>query len=94
LTPPERRAALLRHVREELAGVLGLSVERRDELDPGLRLDALGLDSLMTMELFMGLGRGLELALAADWFTPGPTLAEIAQVLARRLEASLAGGAP
>ena len=92
-TPPERRAALLRYVREELAGVLGLSAERRDGLDATLRLDALGLDSLMTMELFMGLGRGLELPLAADWFTPGPTLAEIAQVLIRRLEAKLAGSA-
>jgi hypothetical protein len=47
----------------------------------------------MTMELFMGLGRGLELPLAADWFPSGPTLAEIAQVLARRLEASLMGRA-
>jgi acyl carrier protein len=93
LTLPERRAALLSHVREELAGVLGLGSERRDELDPALRLDALGLDSLMTMELFMGLGRGLELPLAADWFPSGPTLAEIAQVLARRLEASLMGRA-
>lgn len=91
LSLPERRAALLRHVREELAGVLGLGAERRDELDPALRLDALGLDSLMTMELFMGLGRGLELSLAADWFPSGPTLVEIAQVLARRLEASLTG---
>jgi len=94
LSPPERRAALLRHVREELAGVLALGAERRDALDPALRLDALGLDSLMTMELFMGLGRGLELSLAADWFPPGPTLSEVAQVLVRRLEASLAGGAP
>lgn len=92
-TLPERRAALLSYVREELAGVLGLGSERRDELDPALRLDALGLDSLMTMELFMGLGRGLELPLAADWFPSGPTLAEIAQVLARRLEASLTGRA-
>ncbi len=92
LTLPERRNALLRFVREELAGVLGLGAERRDALDPALRLDALGLDSLMTMELFMGLGRGLELPLAADWFPAGPTLAEIAQVLVRRLEASLAGG--
>lgn len=92
LSPPERRAALGRHVAEELAGVLGLAADRRDRLDPGIRLDALGLDSLMTMELFMGLGRSLELPLAADWFPPGPTLAEIAQVLVRRLEASLAGG--
>ncbi|MBK7948349.1 MAG: acyltransferase domain-containing protein [Deltaproteobacteria bacterium] len=92
LSPPERRAALGRHVVEELAGVLGLAPDRRDRLDPGIRLDALGLDSLMTMELFMGLGRSLELPLAADWFPPGPTLAEIAQVLVRRLEASLAGG--
>ena len=93
LTLPERRAALLRHVRDELAGVLGLGAERRDGLDPALRLDALGLDSLMTMELFMGLGRSLELPLAADWFPPGPTLAEIAQVLVRRLEANIARGA-
>jgi len=91
-TPPERRAAMLRHVVEELASVLGLGAERRERLEPASRLDALGLDSLMTMELFMGLGRSLELALAADWFPPGPTLAEIAQVLVKRLETSLADG--
>ncbi|MEZ4331579.1 MAG: beta-ketoacyl synthase N-terminal-like domain-containing protein [Myxococcota bacterium] len=93
LSPPERRAALLRHVVEELAGVLGLSTERREGVDPASRLDALGLDSLMTLELFMGLGRSLELPLAADWFPPAPTLAEIAQILVRRLETSLAGAA-
>lgn len=92
LTPPERRAAMVRHVVDELAGVLSLGAERRERLDPASRLDALGLDSLMTMELFMGLGRSLELPLAADWFPPGPTLMEIAQVLVRRLEASLAEG--
>ncbi|MFO0688071.1 MAG: beta-ketoacyl synthase N-terminal-like domain-containing protein [Myxococcota bacterium] len=92
LTPPERRAAMVRHVVDELAGVLSLGAERRERLDPASRLDALGLDSLMTMELFMGLGRSLELPLAADWFPPGPTLVEIAQVLVKRLEASLADG--
>lgn len=90
LSPPERRATLLRHVCDELAGVLALSSERREALDPTSRLDGLGLDSLMSMELFMGLGRSLELTLAADWFPAGPSLAEIAQVLVRRLEASLA----
>ncbi|MBY0399170.1 zinc-binding dehydrogenase, partial [Myxococcota bacterium] len=92
LSPPERRAAMVRHVVEELAGVLSLGFERRERLDPGSRLDALGLDSLMTMELFMGLGRSLELPLAADWFPSGPTLVEIAQVLVKRLEASLSEG--
>ena len=93
LTPPERRAAMLRHVVDELAGVLGLGAEGRERIDAGGRLDALGLDSLMTMELFMGLSRGLDLPLTADAFPAGPTLSEIAQVLVRRLDAGLIGAA-
>jgi hypothetical protein len=45
------------------------------------------------MELFMGLGRGLDLDITADWFDSIPSLAAIAAVLVERLEeaASAAG---
>ena len=71
---------------EMLAGVLSLSEDQRLALDVGSQLDAVGLDSLMTMELFGGLGRGLDLEIAADWFESIPSLAEIAAVLVERLE--------
>jgi len=86
LTPPERRSTMQQFVCEMLAGVLGLSEDQRLALDVGSQLDAVGLDSLMTMELFMGLGRDLDLDIAADWFESIPSLAEIAAVLVERLE--------
>jgi acyl transferase domain-containing protein/D-arabinose 1-dehydrogenase-like Zn-dependent alcohol dehydrogenase/acyl carrier protein len=86
LTPPERRTTMQQFVCETLAGVLGLSEEQRLALDVGSQLDAVGLDSLMTMELFMGLGRDLDLDIAADWFDSVPSLAAIAAVLVERLE--------
>jgi acyl carrier protein len=82
-----------RFVCDALASVLGLSEEQRLAIDVGSQLDEVGLDSLMTMELFMGLGRGLNLDIAAGWFDSVPSLAAIAAVLVERLEeaASAAG---
>jgi acyl carrier protein len=93
LTPPERRTTMQQFVCDALAGVLGLSEEQRLAIDIGSQLDEVGLDSLMTMELFMGLGRGLDLDITADWFDLIPSLAAIAAVLVERLEeaASAAG---
>jgi len=93
LTPPERRTTMQQFVCDALAGVLGLSEEQRLAIDIGSQLDGVGLDSLMTMELFMGLGRGLDLDITADWFDSIPSLAAIAAVLVERLEeaASAAG---
>jgi acyl carrier protein len=85
LSPPERRAAMQRLVVDELAGVLGMSEEERQAVDLGSRIDALGLDSLMTMELFMGMGRELELEIRADWFEATPSLAQVATVLVDRV---------
>jgi acyl transferase domain-containing protein/D-arabinose 1-dehydrogenase-like Zn-dependent alcohol dehydrogenase len=86
LAPPERRSMMRRFVCDALAGVLGLSEEQRLALDVESQLDAVGLDSLMTMEFFMGMGRDLQLEIAADWFESGPSLVGIAAVLVERLE--------
>ena len=72
----------------ELGAVLSLSPAQRDALSAASRLDTLGLDSLMSLELFMGLGRSLELEITPDWFESIPTLAEIAAKLAERYAAA------
>ncbi len=86
LAPPQRIRAMRELVVGSIAGVLGLSEQDREALDVSSRLDELGLDSLMTLEVFVGLGRDLELEIAADWFEPGPRLSDIADVLLERLE--------
>ncbi|HPG26130.1 MAG TPA: acyl carrier protein [Myxococcota bacterium] len=85
LARPERRAAMRRVVRDALAGVLGLSQEARLGLDLDRSLPSVGLDSLMTLELFVGLGRDLELEIGPDWFGVEPSLSGVANVLADRL---------
>jgi acyl carrier protein len=92
LAPAERRTTMPAFVCDALAGVQGLSEEQRAALDVESPLDSLGLDSLMTMELFMGMGRELELAITVDWFEAGPTLRQIAEVLVERLEEAVTGG--
>lgn len=92
LTPPERRLTMQQFVCDTLAGVLGLSEDQRLALDVGSQLDAVGLDSLMTMELFVGMGRDLDLEIAADWFESVPSLADIAAVLVERLEEAVGEG--
>ena len=82
----ERREATLALVTNELATVLDLDETQVEALEPGRRLDALGLDSLMTMELFVGLSRSLTLEIERDWFEGLPSLSEIAGVLADRIE--------
>ncbi len=88
----ERRGAMLGLVANELAAVLDLDEARVAALEPGRRLDALGLDSLMTMELFVGLSRSLSLDIERDWFEGLPSLAEIAGVLAERVGDSAGEG--
>ena len=92
LTAPERRLAMRQFVCDALSGVLGLSEEQRDAIDMEFRVDELGLDSLMTLELFMGLGRDLDLEIGADWFGSSPTLGHISAVLLDRFESITDGG--
>jgi acyl transferase domain-containing protein/NADPH:quinone reductase-like Zn-dependent oxidoreductase/acyl carrier protein len=84
LTPPERGRVMQDFVLAEISNVLGLREGQRQALDPLSRLDALGLDSLMSMELFVGLGRSLEMEITRDWFEAIPTLSEIGVTLADR----------
>ncbi len=88
LSPPEQKRAMQAFVFAELSAVLGLGATQRDALSAASRLDTLGLDSLMSLELFMGLGRSLELEITPDWFESIPTLAEVATRLAERYAAS------
>lgn len=88
---PERRAAAEACVREELAMVLGLDEAGRDALDAARGLDGLGLDSLMTLELFAGLARQLSLEIAPDWFDGMPSVSGIASVLAERIGGEAGG---
>ena len=90
----ERRRSMDRFVGDSLATVLSLGERDRAGLDLGRPLDELGLDSLMMMELFMGLSRELDLEIARDWFPTNPSVADVSAVLLEQLEeAALAAGA-
>jgi acyl carrier protein len=93
-SPAERRRTLLRLVKAELGSVLGLGSEECEALGDGRRLDSLGLDSLMTMELFVSLARGLDLEIDRGWFEGIPTLEGIARVLADRVGPEREGATP
>ena len=78
----------------ELGGVLGLGEAEAEALDASRALDGLGLDSLMTLELFTGLARQLELEIGRDWFASIPTLGEVAATLTERFAESVGAGGP
>jgi acyl carrier protein len=75
-----------RFVGDALATVLSLGEREREALDLARPLDQLGLDSLMMMELFMGISRELELEIARDWFPSAPSAADVSAVLLEQLE--------
>jgi len=83
LAPAERHGALERHLREHAARVLGLSPARIAVDQP---LGNLGFDSLMTLELRNRLESSLGLKLSATVVWNYPTLAALAEHLARKLE--------
>ena len=73
--PPEERRGLLRgFLAKSLAGVLGTAPEN---VPTDRSLLALGLDSLMAVELQMGVGRELEYDISPMQLLRGPTLEEL-----------------
>jgi phthiocerol/phenolphthiocerol synthesis type-I polyketide synthase C len=80
---PARRPMLEAHLREQAAKVLGLSPSR---IDPQRPLGSVGFDSLMTLDLRNRLEASLGLRLSATVVWNHPTVAALADHLARRME--------
>lgn len=83
---PRRRAALEEAIRGELAHVLRIAADRIDRNRP---LEALGLDSLMALELRNRLESETEIKLSATLAFNHPTVAALAAHLADRMELPL-----
>ncbi|HEX2691985.1 MAG TPA: SDR family NAD(P)-dependent oxidoreductase, partial [Kofleriaceae bacterium] len=83
LPPAERHGALEHHLRDHAARVLGLPPARIAVREP---LGNLGFDSLMTLELRNRIETSLGLKLSATVVWNYPTIAALAEYLARKLE--------
>ncbi|AUX41121.1 uncharacterized protein SOCE26_025260 [Sorangium cellulosum] len=91
-TPPARRPSLLAaHVTGEVAGVLGLAP---DHVDAHAPMSALGMDSLMALELRDRLEASLGIPMATTLVWQRPTVAEMASYLAERLSPDRAAPPP
>jgi len=67
---------------QEVAKILGISADR---IDPARPLNNLGMDSLMGVELALGLEERLGIRLPAMLLNEGPTVARIAQRIAEKV---------
>ncbi|HEX8111164.1 MAG TPA: beta-ketoacyl reductase, partial [Kofleriaceae bacterium] len=83
LAPAERHGALEHHLRDHAARVLGLPPARIPVQEP---LGNLGFDSLMTLELRNRIESSLGLKLSATVVWNYPTIAALAEYLARKLD--------
>jgi acyl carrier protein len=88
LAEEQLQAALIAWLRQQVAAVLRLDVERVPQDKP---LRALGLDSLMALELRNRLERNLRLKLSATLVWNYPTITAMAAFLASRLAVRLPG---
>jgi acyl transferase domain-containing protein len=89
---PERRARLLAHLRTQMAQVLGLG--GAEQVDPGVQLATLGVDSLMGVELSHRLTATLRHPVRATVVFDYPTLAQMADYLYGRVLGDANGAAP
>jgi aryl carrier-like protein len=89
--PGERLALLRPYVHEQAARVLGFSSTALDVATP---LSALGLDSLMAVQLKNRLLADLAVELPMAELLAGPTVAELSEGLAARLGGSAPAGGP
>jgi acyl transferase domain-containing protein/NADPH-dependent curcumin reductase CurA/acyl carrier protein len=83
----ERRERMIASVVEAVAAVLSLSASARDGLDLHLPLNRLGIDSLMGLELRIGLERDLALEIPPTFFVEEPSVNDVAELLLGRIEA-------
>lgn len=81
---PEQAVALVKElVLQELAQVLGIGAER---IDPKRPLRDLGLDSLMAVELALGLEQRLGAQLPSMMLSDAPTVEDVARRLVERVQ--------
>jgi len=93
LPPPARREALQVHLREQVAQLLGLTLEQAPGLEQPLM--QAGVDSLMTVQLRNGLRASLELDLPVTLLFDYPTIAVLAEHLSTILgEGEISTAAP
>ena len=86
LSPQDRRARLVEHIRTEVALVLGLPNSQTVDAEVGLF--RMGMDSLTSMELRNRLQRDLDCSLPTTLTFKYPTVSQLAEYLAGRLHAS------
>jgi amino acid adenylation domain-containing protein len=79
LSMAERRARLVPYMQERLGAVLQVEP---DQLDPERPLDALGIDSMMAIELKLDVEKDLGIVLPVTSLLVGPTLDELAGEIA------------
>jgi polyketide synthase 2/polyketide synthase 5 len=83
-----RRNALESYLAGQIRTVLGLG---QRVLDPGTALRSLGFDSLLSIDLSCRLETGLGIKLGPEFMRAHPTLAELTDAIAERLDARVAG---
>ena len=81
----ERGPALRTFVADSVADVLQLSAAARERLDVHVDLSRIGIDSLMGLELRVGLERDLGVELPGTFLAEGPSIHEIAERLQEQL---------
>lgn len=82
LSPEQLTELVQKFVREEVAQVLAISADR---IDPTHSLHDLGLDSLMAVELALGLERRLGIQLPVMMLNESPTVQRVTQRIVERL---------
>jgi acyl transferase domain-containing protein/acyl-CoA synthetase (AMP-forming)/AMP-acid ligase II/NAD(P)-dependent dehydrogenase (short-subunit alcohol dehydrogenase family)/acyl carrier protein/SAM-dependent methyltransferase len=81
-TPDERKTLLVRHVRQQIAQMLGVEAS---QVDVGQPINNLGLDSLMAIELRNRVKTDLGIDIPMVTFMEGPNIAEMAGDLDEQL---------
>jgi acyl carrier protein len=88
-SPAEVQGLVAQLVTQEVAQILAVSAER---IDPARSLHDLGLDSLMGVELALGLEKRFGIQVPAMMLNEGPTVERVTARIMERLAAADGGG--
>ncbi len=88
-SPAEVQALVAQLVTQEVAQILAISPER---INPARSLHELGLDSLMGVELALGLEKRFGVQIPAMMLNEGPTIERVTARIMERLAAAAGGG--